>query len=71
MTIDCKYEHTMGRIEAKLESIHEDITELKDCMKEIQGRVRHLEGKSLLLGAVGAGLSMSAVKLKSLLEMFK
>ncbi|SFM68126.1 hypothetical protein [Thermodesulforhabdus norvegica] len=68
---ECKYDNVLGRIEAKLEAMHEDIGELKIDMREIRGRVRYLEGKSLLMGALGAGLSITAAKLKAVIELLK
>ena len=60
-----KLNYTLGRIEAKLEHLDERLDEQGGMLKEINGRLRKVEIKSVILGSMSAGLTVIAAKLKS------
>lgn len=61
-------EREIGLILAKLEALHEDITELKEVYKDTTGRISSLE--TFRSWASGAG-ALCMVVISSLLTLFK
>jgi len=50
-------QRSLGRIEGKLDAIHEDISEIKDRLKVHDARIRAIEKRNVFLSSLTAGFT--------------
>ena len=48
---------SLGRIEGKLDAIHEDISEIKDRLKSHDKRIRAIEKRNVFFSSLTAGFT--------------
>ena len=57
--------HTLGRIEAKLDSLQQDCMETKQQLMHLDERLRHVELRSSRNGAITGAITAIAVSVAS------
>jgi len=58
-------QRSLGRIEGKLEAMHNDISDIKKCLEKHDDRIRRIEKRNVLLSSLTAGFTTLALQLKA------
>lgn len=58
-------QRSLGRIEGKLDAIHEDISEIKDKLKSHDSRIRAIEKRNVFLSSITAGFTTILLDLRT------